>query len=210
MATAQEWKLRNGTARAFPANDQDIVKPVIMAGKARVGTTDLDAFEAGVDHASYSFLAELHARGYDLILVGHNKGDAPLGDLAKTVQEAIHQAISRQYGDAPLTVGGIGTGALTARYTLAQMEREAIDHRTATCFSYDETAPSQEENKELDRLGQWPMRPRKLGLVSGGTSHLILDPIEEGPFDDAMTGAPNPGGPLITNELGSWLLERLY
>ncbi|NGN62521.1 hypothetical protein G5C51_01155 [Streptomyces sp. A7024] len=157
-----------------------------------------------------SLLAALRERGNDVILLGYRHGDAPLTELAQTVRECIRRALVEQLdaGDV-LAAGGVGRGALATRYALAKMERESTEHRSAYLFSYNETAPTPEETNALSEVGDWPVLPRKLGMVSGEfKSELSLD-AEKGPFDSAKAGAPNPGGPLITNELGSWLVGYL-
>ncbi|MFJ3439510.1 hypothetical protein ACIPMU_39115 [Streptomyces cyaneofuscatus] len=205
MASAEEWQLDSGTAQVFPASAQGIVKPVLVAADRQAGPTDLAAFAAGLDHGSYSFLAELHARGYDLVLIGYRDGDTPLTDHAHAVRDTVLRAASEQLGPDPLIVGGIGHGALAARYALAEAETRKMDHRTGTYFSYNGVAPSAKEHDELERLGDWPVRPRKLKLVSGDFASKLND---DG-FHACKTGAANGGGPLITKELGTWLLSHL-
>lgn len=205
MPSAQDWKLSTGTARAIPASDNGIIKPLILASGSGAGATDLDAFQARFYPRSYSFGDAVRARGYDLILVGYDDGDAVLADLATAVRETILQAQSKQSGSATLAVGGVGRGALAARYALASMEREMTDAQTRNYFSYNGTAPSPEESTELDRLGGWPPRPRKLKLVTNDfTSELNDDD-----FDDNTTGDADPGGRLVTSAHGSWLLDHL-
>ncbi|MFG2525925.1 hypothetical protein [Streptomyces sp. NPDC048527] len=136
MASAQEWKLDNGAARVFTAHCQDISRPFILAADDQEGPTDLAAFEAGLDHASHSFLSEVNTRGHDLILVGYD-GKASLAEQATTVQSAVLKAIGERQGDARLTVGGIGRGALLARYALALYEARKLDHQSALHISYN-------------------------------------------------------------------------
>ncbi|MFJ7249806.1 hypothetical protein ACIQWA_34935 [Kitasatospora sp. NPDC098652] len=105
----------------------------------------------------------------------------------------------------PLVAGGIGRGALTARYALAKMERERLDHQTRVYFSYNGTAPIPErESPGLEQLGNWPLRPRLLKLVSGDFKNTLSDDD----FDDHFSSSPNTGTSLITKELGSWLIDR--
>lgn len=205
MASTQEWKLSTGTARVFPAKDGSLGKPVILAAGGQAGATDFAAFEAGVGHSSYWVLGELRASGRDLILVGYNDGAARLADRARAVEEAVLRAISEQSSFSPLVVGGIGEGALAARYALARMESQRVDHQTDVYFSYNSTAPEQEQEFELQQTGGWPMRPRKLNLVSGD----FESKLDTEDFDESKTGAANAGGSAITKELGSWLLEKI-
>ncbi|MET9323702.1 hypothetical protein ABZX75_26500 [Streptomyces sp. NPDC003038] len=205
MASTKTWQLGTGTAQVFPASGQDIVRPVILVGDKEEGPTDFDQFEAGIDHPSYPFLSELHARGFDLILLGFNNGNASLKDHAKAVQEGIIQANAERTGNDPLIVGGIGRGALAARYALAQMERSKIDHATSIYYSYNGAAPSPEEGETLEQLGSWPMRPHLFKLDSGDF-HSELDGED---FHETKAGDPNEDGSLITKELGSWLLDQL-
>ncbi|MFB7257937.1 hypothetical protein [Streptomyces nojiriensis] len=203
MASAIDWQLRHGSARVLMVGE-GLRRPVVLAA-GEAGPTDLAKFEAGVDHTSYSFLGELRARGYDLILVGYDARAVTLADQADAVQEALLRARAFREGNASLAVGGIGRGALAARYALAKAEQEIISHETSTYFSYNGSAPSSEEGAELKAFGGWPQLPRLLKMVSGDFTSALGD--ED--FDEAKAGAANPGGPLITKELGSWLLDGL-
>ncbi|MFI8875615.1 hypothetical protein [Streptomyces sp. NPDC055243] len=202
MASSTEWQLENGSAREFLAGEE-LRRPFIVV--ADEVPTDLAAFEAAVDHASYSFLAEVHARGYDLILVGFDAKAVKLSDQAKTIVNAVYRARADRHGQESLIVGGVGRGALAARYALARQERDSVDHETSVFFSYNGTAASPEEDEELKRLGDRAQRPMNLKAVSGDFASA---PDDEH-FDDTRAGDANTGGPLITKELGSWLLGRL-
>ncbi|MGC5394257.1 hypothetical protein ACPXCP_00730 [Streptomyces sp. DT20] len=50
---------------------------------------------------------------------------------------AILRTIAEQQGDTRLLVGGFSMGGLVARYTLAKMETQRIDHRTGVYLSFD-------------------------------------------------------------------------
>lgn len=52
MASDQEWKLHAGTAWIRPASDKGILKPLIPAGKAGPGETDLVALRARLHPAA--------------------------------------------------------------------------------------------------------------------------------------------------------------
>ncbi|MFF4324608.1 hypothetical protein [Streptomyces sp. NPDC001568] len=124
---------------------------------------------------------------------------------ASVLKEAIRRTIAERLGNTELVVGGIGRGALAAGHALLQAERSSEEHATAIFFSYNGTAPAGEEGKELEALGGWPVRPLNLKLVSADFTSTLDD---EG-FAETKNGAANPGGPLITKELGSWLLDYL-
>lgn len=206
MSSTQDWKLGTGIARVFPASDQGITRPLVLAAPGGEGATDLDAFQARVFPRSYSFGdAAVGGRDYDLVLVGYNDGNAALADQAKAVQGAVFQAIAQQIGGIPLSVGGVGRGALAARYALASMEQQRVRHQTANYFSYNGTAPSAEEGAALERLGGWPVIPVKLKLV---TSDFASE-LNDDDFNYNTVGDPDPGGRLITSPHGSWLLDRL-
>lgn len=206
MPSTQTWELSTGTARAIPSSDKGIVKPLVLAAESGTGATDLDAFQARLFPRSYSFGDAVRARDYDLILVGYTDGNAALADQTKAVKEAILHAMSKRSGDAPLTVGGVGRGALAARYALARMETEQMEHQTKHYFSYNGTAPTTEESIELKRWQDgWPPRPIKLKLVTND----VADELSDDDFDYTTTGAADPGGRLITSVHGSWLLDHL-
>ncbi len=92
-------------------------------------------------------------------------------------------------GDTPLTVGGLGRGALTTRYSLVRMEMQRIDPETAIYFSYNGSAPSTDEAAELDRLGGWPYRPLKSKAVSGE----FKDELNDDDFEENKGGRPGLG-----------------
>ncbi|WP_030690354.1 hypothetical protein [Streptomyces globisporus] len=197
----ETWTLRNATAWVFPANGA-LTRPVILAGDAG---TDLAALATAADHGSYSLLSELKARGHDLVLLGLPDDGSMTGD-GGTVQNAVTRAVAERTGHHPLTVGGTGQGALAARYALAGMEYQRLDHRTGVFFSHNGAAPGLEDEAELSRMGERPRIPRFLRLVDEGVTDGLTEEIAE----DTVTGAAAPsGGPLLSKEYGSWLLDRL-
>ncbi|MFI8914323.1 hypothetical protein ACIGW4_22275 [Streptomyces sp. NPDC053513] len=197
----ETWTLRHATAWVFTANGH-LTRPVILAGDAGAELADL---AARADHASYSLLAELKARGHDLVLLGLPADGSMTGD-GGIVQNTVTRALAERLGDAPLTVGGTGQGALAARYALAGMEYQRIDHRTGVFFSHDGADPELEDEAELSRMGGRPRIPRFLRLVGEG----VVDGLAGETADDTITGGTaSPGGPLLPEEYGSWLLDRL-
>jgi len=208
MASAREpsqrWQFDNGQAWVF-ASDRGLVRPVVLAADAQGGSTDMAALVAGVNHESYSFVSALHSAGRDLVLAGYNDGNAGMVNNARAVTECVMRTIAERLGDAPLTVGGLGRGAVISRYSLAWMEWERRDHQTGIYVSYNGSAPSTDEDKQLDSVGGWPQIPRKSKAVSGE----FKDELNDDYFDDIKVGAPNSGGALITRELGSWIIDIL-
>ncbi|GGY38709.1 hypothetical protein GCM10010299_51180 [Streptomyces tanashiensis] len=180
---------------------EHLARPVVLVGDAGTGLAEL---AGSADHAAYSLLSELHARGYDLVLFGL-PDDSTMTGAGGAVQNVVTRALAEQYGSAPLTVGGTGQGALAARYALASMERMAIDHRSGVHFSHNGAAPALEDEAELSRAGGRPLIPRFLRLVDGG----VDDGLGEEIADDTITGGAGEAGPLLSEEYGSWLVENL-
>ncbi|MFB7588215.1 hypothetical protein [Streptomyces sp. NPDC056169] len=201
MTTAPHdtWQLRNGTAWAFRAG-KHLAAPVVLVGDAG---QDLEALAASVDDGSYSLLAELKARGNDLVLVGL-PADTGLSGHGSAVTEAVTRAIAEGSGER-LAVGGTGRGALAARYGLASLEYQRVDHRTAVLFCHDAAAPDLDEAAELDRMGDRPQAPLFLRLVESGVEDGLSDELA----DETTTGEGSGGGALLSKEFGTWLLDRL-
>ncbi|MGW1511712.1 hypothetical protein [Streptomyces sp. NPDC002394] len=202
MTTAPNavWTLRNATAWVFLAGEH-LTRPVILVGDSG---TDLTTLTEAADHDAYPLRAELHARGYDLILLALSEDGSMTGD-GGAVQNTVLRAVAERYGSAPLAVGGTGHGALAARYGLAAMEYQGIDHRASVHFSHAGAAPELEDEAELDRMGGRPRRPLFLRMVDGGAA----DGLTDGDADETITGEAGEAGPLLSKEYGSWLLDRL-
>lgn len=200
---SEKWPLPSGQAWVFTAGES-LLMPVILVADAQAGQPDMAALVAGLDDAAYSFLLALRSARRDLIVVGY-ADEGQIRSSAKTVTDCVMRAIAEKVSDSPLAVGGLGRGALAARYGLAMLERQRLDHQTATYFSYDGVAPSTDEATELARMGGWPYRPMKLKAVSGG----FTDQLNDDDFDDTNVGGPGSGGASITKELGSWIIDRL-
>ncbi|MFJ3768355.1 hypothetical protein ACIPQJ_18460 [Streptomyces sp. NPDC090082] len=194
------WTLRHATAWVFTANGR-LDRPVVLAGDSGTG---LAALAEGAHHGAYSLISELTARGHDLILLALPEDGSMTGD-GGIVQNTVTRALAERHGDAPLTVGGTGQGALAARYALAGMEYQRLDHGTGVLFSHNGAAPELEDEAELSRMGERPRIPAFLRLVDDGAA----DGLTEDLVDGTITGKPDPGGPLLSEEYGTWLLDRL-
>ncbi|MER5207842.1 hypothetical protein [Streptomyces sp. NPDC002825] len=196
----ETWTLRHATAWVFLA-DEKLTRPVILAGDAGVEPA---ALAASADHGSYSLLTELTARGHDLVLLGL-PGDGSMTGDGGIVQNAVTRALAQSTGDAPLTVGGTGQGALAARYALAGMEYQRLEHRTGVLFSHNGTAPELEDEAELSRMGGRPRLPRFLRLIDSG----VDDGLDEEFADETLRGEAGAAGPLLPEEYATGLLARL-
>ncbi|HEV3356977.1 MAG TPA: hypothetical protein VG247_09295 [Pseudonocardiaceae bacterium] len=134
------WNLTGGTAWVYhsPLNRRQLVRPVILADGFSAGASNIDELWDGLEeNGRFRFVSELHAAGYDLILLGYDNRAASIlnnGDLAV---ECIQRAIQERAGRAKLTVGGFSMGGLVTRYALAKLESADFDHQTATYLSYD-------------------------------------------------------------------------
>lgn len=204
MASAEKWQLDQGTAHVFPASKQGIERPVLLVAAPSQGPTDFAALEAGLS-GDYPFIEQLNKYGRDLILVGFDNGNPPMDQSFGTVRSAIMQTVVKRLGSKRLVVGGIGGGALIALYTLTLLERQGIDHDTALYFSYDGTQASGQDDDTLRKLGNQPLRPRLLKLVSDG----FPDKLDNNIFDEFANGSKAEAGQLISQDLGKWLLEKL-
>lgn len=204
MTSAEKWQLDQGTAHVFPASKQGIERPVLLVAAPSQGPTDLAALEAGLS-GDYPFIEQLNKDGRDLILVGFDNGNPPMSQSSNTIRSAIMQTVVKRLGSSQLVVGGIGEGALIALYSLTLLERQGIDHDTALYFSYDGTQASGQDADTLRKLGDRPMRPRLLKLVSDGFS----DKLDDNVFDECTNGSKAETGQLISQDLGKWLLEKL-
>ncbi|WP_431043634.1 esterase/lipase family protein [Streptomyces sp. P1-3] len=132
------WALPNGTAWVYYGDGHDeLVRPVILADGFNSGPSDLNGFWEAVERGAYPFATELRRRGHDLVLVGYGERSRSILENAEAVRSAVLESIARRRGDAPLSVGGFGMGGLVARYALAGMEHERVDHQTAVYVSYD-------------------------------------------------------------------------
>jgi hypothetical protein len=134
------WNLTGGTAWVYysPLNRRQLVRPVILADGFSSGASNLDELWDGLEeNGQFRFATELHAAGYDLVLLGYNNRAASILDNADLATECIQRAIQERAGNAKLTVGGFSMGGLVTRYALAKLESADFDHQTATYISYD-------------------------------------------------------------------------
>ncbi|MFD3535594.1 esterase/lipase family protein [Streptomyces sp. NPDC058664] len=139
-----KWDLGNratasGTAWVFYSEpDQPALKrPVILSDGFSPAGTDVDVLYDGLENGAYPFVSTLRAAGFDVILLGFADRAASILDNAEVAIECIMRTIAEREGEHPLTVGGFSMGGLVTRYALAKLERQRMNHETATYLSYD-------------------------------------------------------------------------
>ncbi|MFI7011442.1 hypothetical protein [Streptomyces sp. NPDC050145] len=215
MTPAQPYDvaLDLGTLRVLPSAGHDgLVRPLLLAAEAGPGPTDVTGLERGLDHPAFSFLEHAHVRGFDVCLIGYADGDGPLEHLARPVRQAVDHVLRARVGAAPLTVGGVGRGALAARHALLRMEEEGLHPETRFHYAVSSTEPSAREAAYLTGRGGLPKTTENIKLITlspeadtGSTP--LLDPA----YDDVfITPAPAAGpGPLLPEDLATCLLNCL-
>ncbi|WP_410875703.1 hypothetical protein [Nocardia sp. A7] len=210
---SQVWDLNRetGTAWVYHGPMRVLQRPFIVV--ADNGPSDMTGLAAKASDAAYDLHAAVTRTGRDLILVGFSGQTSDLAEAARTVREAMMRAVAEQSGSELLTVGGFGRGALLARYAVAMMERQSIDHRTEAYFAYNSTGPAdQDETDALERVGTMPQRPLSLKLTVGVPDVEGLtekDGPERSEFGDSFFSNETATTSLMVPQAGQWLLERL-
>ncbi|MEV6016769.1 MULTISPECIES: Mbeg1-like protein [unclassified Streptomyces] len=134
----EEWALPGGSARVYYGQGQQgVVRPVILADGFNLGPSDFDWLWDGLENGRFPFISELRRRGRTLVLVGFDERSESILRNAETMTAAIMRTIAEQLGDARLLVGGFSMGGIVARYALAKMETQRMDHRVAVYASFD-------------------------------------------------------------------------
>ncbi|OKJ64958.1 hypothetical protein AMK27_03645 [Streptomyces sp. CB02009] len=137
-AADETWELPYGTARVYYAEGQrGVVRPVVLADGFNLGPSDLDWLYDWLENGRYPFVSQLRARGRTLVLVGFDERSESILTNADTMMAAILRTSAEQLGDARLMVGGFSMGGIVARYALAKMETQRIDHRAGVYVSFD-------------------------------------------------------------------------
>ncbi|MFD9869793.1 esterase/lipase family protein [Streptomyces niveus] len=137
-AADEEWQLPGGSARVYYGTGQKgVVRPVVLADGFNLGPTDFNSLWDGLENGRFPFVSELRRRGRTLILVGFDERSESILRNAEAVVAAILRTGAEQLGDTRLLVGGFSMGGLVARYALAKLEQQRVDHRAGVFLSFD-------------------------------------------------------------------------
>ncbi|MFE1440340.1 esterase/lipase family protein [Streptomyces sp. NPDC058739] len=132
------WELPGGSARVYYGEGQKgVVRPVVLADGFNLGPTDFDWLWDQLENGRYPFISELRRRGRTLVLVGFDERSESILRNAETMTAALMRTVAEQLGDARLLVGGFSMGGMVARYALAKMETQRMDHRVGVYVSFD-------------------------------------------------------------------------
>ncbi|MFD6106483.1 hypothetical protein ACFWFQ_27905 [Nocardia salmonicida] len=204
-APAYEWGLPLGSASVYPVDRSRLRAPFILVGSSGSRENDTAALTAEVDHSEYSFRNALHEAGYDLILVHPLTSETLDGTAYSSLQQAILRTIAEKGDHHPLTICGIGRGALLTRHALAKLEITRVDHQVRNYLSYSSTEPTNSQTAELAEVGHWPILPRKVEIITTDDNYRWTP----GEFDAAIIEAAPAGKPLFTRDLGTRIITQL-
>jgi hypothetical protein len=133
----ETWRLtgdcgNTGTAYVYLAAGSRLRRPVIMV-EGFPGGHAPDYLYDTLDQQGTA--TSLRAAGYDLVIVGLDRGMDRIQRNADVLVACIREAIQRT--DAPLVVGGVSMGGLISRYGLAAMETRGEPHNTEVFLTID-------------------------------------------------------------------------
>ncbi|MFJ5774069.1 esterase/lipase family protein [Streptomyces sp. NPDC093094] len=132
------WQLPGGSARVYYGQGQrGVVRPVVLADGFNLGPTDFDWLWDHLENGRFPFVSELRRRGRTLVLVGFDERSESILRNAETMTAAILRTGAEQLGDTRLLAGGFSMGGMVARYALAKMEMQRMDHRVGAYLSFD-------------------------------------------------------------------------
>jgi hypothetical protein len=175
-----QWPLKapcgnTGTAHVYHAHSSTEVRhPLIM----------VEGFPGGhppdqlYDTLNQQGTAEaLRAAGYDLVIVGLDKGTDEIQRNAEVLIECIRAAIQRT--EEPLVVGGMSMGGLVSRFALLKMERDGESHNTCVFLTID----TPHEGSYTSLAAQWFVKTFASDFPGLALYSLLLDAPANQQFD---------------------------
>ncbi|MGW5216178.1 esterase/lipase family protein [Streptomyces sp. NPDC004051] len=137
-AADETWQLPGGSARVYYGQGhKGVVRPVVLSDGFNVGPTDFDWLYDQLENGRYPFISQLRERGRTLILVGFDERSESILKHSDTMIAATLRTLAERLGDTRLLVGGFSMGGIVARYALAKLEMQGIDHQTGVYLSFD-------------------------------------------------------------------------
>ena len=126
-----------GEAYVYLADGHAILtEPVIIAeGFDLDNTMGWDELYALLNQED--LLETLRADGYDAVVLNFTEATEPIQRNAFVLVELIEQVQAAQADGRDVVVIGASMGGLVARYAMAYMESEGMDHRSRTFISFD-------------------------------------------------------------------------
>jgi hypothetical protein len=131
-----------GLASVFLGSDHgvkhpDVVKPVIVADGFSCNSQVYEANRLAEGLDQQRLFTEILAGGYDVVLLTYYVGTDYIQRNAFVLVKCIQEVLKYRRSTEPLIVAGASMGGVVARYALAYMERNGIDHQTSTFLSFD-------------------------------------------------------------------------
>lgn len=118
--------------RAAGSSGERLCRPVLIAEGFPGGHSPQYLYEMVNQH---DMLVRWQQAGRDVVLVGFDNGAQAIETNAAVLRAAIDLVAART--DDALVVSGWSMGGLVARYALAQMESEGVDHHTSVMLTVD-------------------------------------------------------------------------
>ncbi len=155
-----------------------------------------------------NLLENLRGQGYDLVLLNFDNSMDYIQRNAYLLVKLIERINTEKSGDSPLVIVGASMGGLVARYALAYMELNGLDHETRTFISFD--APHQGANIPLGIqhwlaffAGQSAEAEELLGILDSETSPAARQMLVYHHLQTTGSGqaAPDPLQAVINEEL---------
>ena len=180
-APDEQWPLKasgcgnTGTAhvyRSHPAREP--LHPLIMVEGFPGGHPADEIYETLNQQGTAD---KLRARGYDIVIVGLDRGADHIQHNAEVLIECIREAIART--TAPLVVGGLSMGGLVSRYALLRMEHDGEDHNASVFLTID----TPHEGAYTSLAAQWFVRAFAADLPGLALYSMLLESPANQQFD---------------------------
>jgi hypothetical protein len=153
IETTYNSNIIKGNWGVYYGCDENLDKPVIVIeGFDPLDSKNLGDGEAknnlyAITDTKQHLLNNLRNVGYDIVILDFDKNNIDLRASGKLAAELIKEVNQQKQGDNELVVMGRSGGGLLARYALAYLEENNINHQTRLLLTID--APNQGANIPL-------------------------------------------------------------